>query len=271
MRKNYLSFLLFFVFFPSSSIFAQERKCNLKESDFTHPPEMYSRSTIERWVLEAAQHIRPNLPVKIMGTAEWSNYMNCRHFVPPGSDPHAGGKEDEFMDYNWSSETYQSRGLATAEVTETGEFNFWWNRCNYKKMSEQRCKWFIDLVIKHEGRHYDQWQNIAVETMNSFGTPIYPNIPKTIEDVKFIPGAYDRFMAVWSDVGHYQCREVEDYSMNFLTGEFPQFLHDERIPYMMWYTEKCEKSKWAAHFYPHILRAKAIEKWWKLGGNPKKK
>jgi hypothetical protein len=145
-------------------------------------------------------------------------------------------------------------------VIETGEFNFWWNRCNFKQMPEEKCKWLIDVIVKHESRHYDQWKNIATNTLKSLGES---RTPVTLKDLESTEGAVKKFMSVWSDVAHYQCREVEDYSMQIQTGEMPSDFFAERIPMMMWYTQKCEASKWKDEFQPHILRAKEIEKRWK--------
>lgn len=240
----------------------------MTEADFTHPPEMYSRETIEKWINEAKQNLRPNLPVRVMSTAEWSNYMNFHHFTPLDADPHhADIHGTAAYDYNWSEDTYADKGLPTAEVTETGEFNFWWNRCNFKKMSEEKCKWFINLVVNHEGRHHDQWKEVALRVINrknitvraQDGTPYFPS---TLKDLESHPEAKAEFLKIWSDPAHYQCREVEVYSIQFLNGEFPSFLYAERIPYMTWYAEKCEASKWSSDFQPHLQRAKEIAKWW---------
>ncbi len=252
--------------------------CNLTDADIKHPPVKFTRATIDQWIDEAIQKIRPGMKYKIMDTAEWANYINCNHFVPPGSDPHAGGKVGEVINFDWSEDTYKSKGLPTAEVIETGEFYFWWNRCNFKKFDEKTCKGLIDIIVKHESRHYDQWKNIALETLNSLNISLKKTVdgksvtsfPETSKDLEAIAGAYKKFMSVWADQAHYQCREVEDYSLNILTGEMPSAFFDERIPYMMWYTKKCEASKWSTSFYPHILRANSIEKWWKLGNTQTK-
>jgi len=247
----------------------------MTDDDFVHPPEIYSRETIESWINEAKKNLRPNLPVKIMGTAEWSNYINFHHFTPLDADPHhADIPGKAAYDFNWSEDTYIQNGLPTAEVTETGEFHFWWNRCNYKKMSLEKCKWFINLVVNHEGRHHDQWKEIALKVANKSnivfkaedGTPYFPS---TLKDLEKYPDVKLEFLKIWSDPAHYQCREVEVYSIQLLNGEFPSFLYGERIPYMNWYAEKCAASTWSADFAPHLQRAKEVTEWWNKV-NPRK-
>ncbi|MCB0308261.1 MAG: hypothetical protein KDD48_02730 [Bdellovibrionales bacterium] len=241
----------------------------ITDKDLTHPPTIYSIEQITAWVHEARDRIRPGMPVKIMSTADWSNYINFEHFVPFEADPHGqNNSTDHHYDYNWTQDTYASKGLPTAEVIETGEFNMWWNRCNFKKYSEDVCKQFIDLVIKHEGRHYDQWQEIALEVINQAEVVLInedqnPQIPATLETLKKLSKEAEAiFLAKWTDVDHYRCREVEDYSLNILKAEMPIVFWEERIPYMKIYTDWCRQSRWAGDFAPHIARADQIIEWW---------
>lgn len=242
----------------------------ITDAELSHPPELYSRAQITAWVQEVRDQVRPNMPVRIMSTAEWSNYINFHHMTPRDADPHGGEavvEKHEPYDFNWSEAATQ-KGLPTAELTETGEFYMWWNRCNFFKHDEAKCKTVIRMIISHEARHYDQWRAIALSVLNDAGIMLSddkqePRMPSTVADFP-TPEVREKFMAIFTNVAHYQCREAEVYSAQLINGEMPSFVWKERIPYMGWYADKCANSRWNAEFAAILRRAGSIKTLWSL-------
>lgn len=236
---------------------------------FTRPPQKFSAQQIEDWIRSEAGTIRPNLPVKVLTTEAWSDYVNYHHFVPLSVE---GVPDGYVFDYNWVEGENPRRRLPTAEVTESGAFLFWGDRCNYYDLTEQECRDFIRLAVKHEAHHFDQWQRIAVSALSFLGYDVNPSqLPSALSDLSSYEGATEAFMRVWADPGHYQCREVEAYTTQIENGEMSDSSlggvdFQRRLQTLHTYANGdensagCAHSKWASEFSPYLEKAGDIFK-----------
>ena len=172
---------LFFSLLISPPVLSDEVK------PFNPPPLIFSKEQIRDWTNEEIQVAGRILPVNLMDTERWSTYVNYNHFVPLTLE---GVPADYIFDYNWVENEDPRRFLPSAEVTETGEFVFWWNRCNYYEETEEKCRKFIRMAVSHEGYHHDQWQRIAIVVLTLLGEKVdQNNPPKTVTDLEVIDGA----------------------------------------------------------------------------------
>lgn len=157
-------------------------------------------------------------------------------------------------------------------MTETGEFLLWWERCNYYDMSEEKCRTFIRTAVRHEARHFDQWQRIAVNVLTILGQAVRTNkLLSKLDELDKYAGARKAFMNVWADPAHYQCREVEVYTQQIETGEMSKERLGEldfrrRLQGLHTYLQGdanspgCANSKWALEFANWIDRGRALFK-----------
>jgi len=244
---------------------------SLKDKKFVDPPVIFTRQKMQEWLGEEITKSRPNLPLELVDTEEWADYVNHHHFVPGTIE---GLPENFEFDYNWSPEK-PHRALPSAELTEKGRLMVWWQRCNYHELNEKQCQDYIHMVVAHEGRHFDQWQRIAVNALTFLGYDVAPkNLPDSIEDIDAFKGAREAFMRVWADGAHYQCREVEVYASQITSGEtsektdtlFKQHLQGVYIyVHGSDYSPGCANSKWAPEFSPFIKIADELFKKHNIG------
>jgi hypothetical protein len=171
-----------------------------------------------------------------------------------------GVPEGFVFDYNWDANLSKQDRIAkvrlpTAEVTEEGRFVIWWNRCNFYELTEQECRGFIKIAVSHEAQHYNQWLTLARRTVDILGLKI--ETPKNIDELRKIEGAEKVFMKMWSDGAHYQCREVEVYTRQMLTGEMPIDMPG-RLKNLQNYYVGCGGSKHAEEFREFLQSAKQL-------------
>lgn len=216
----------------------------------------------------------------------WSNYVNEHHFVDLRTE---GVPEGFKFDYNWKREDFwnlpegkKARGLPTAEIIETGDFYYWWERYNYYGMDQAATEKHIRLVVDHELYHYLQWKRIVsnaivmgacVQNMNDKKQPVLAiRIPATLAELKDTCGeeVTNLFMKEWTDPAHYQCREVEVYSTQIedgsmsnaepdyfsrLVNNLNNYLNGEaENPYSV----GCKNSMWAGEFMPYVQKANRL-------------
>ncbi len=242
---------------------------NKSDKKFVRPPEKFSKQQIEAWVKEEAQTIGLDLPIDLVETEEWADYVNHHHFVPNSVEDIPEGYE---FDYNWAKDENPRRGLPCAEVIETGQFRLWWDRCNYYEMPEDKCRQFIKGAVRHEYGHYIQWQKIAITVLSAIGYNVdSKKLPAILTDVEAFAGAKEAFMRIWADPAHYQCREVEVYTTQIENGEMAKDTMSEsdwvrRLSAVYVYAHGnknspgCENSKWALEFSAFIKKADELFK-----------
>ena len=246
-------FLVVMVLFIPIAGFAQ--------SKLTEPPIKFTKEQIQTWMDAEVATINPALPATLYETEEWQDYINEHHFVPLTLE---GVPDGYKFDFNWVENETPRRGLPTAEVIETGEFIFWWNKCNYYDLSEDACKKFINLVTTHENIHYSQWQRIAINVLTALGQKISTDkLPTKISDLEAVTGGKEAFMRIWADGGHYQCREVEAYVRQIENKEISEEILGKEgflarvnnlynYTYGSEYSEGCACSIWALEFSEYI-------------------
>ncbi|HLG20063.1 MAG TPA: hypothetical protein VI895_09660 [Bdellovibrionota bacterium] len=227
---------------------------------FVRTPNLFKRKSIARWAKQVQEQFAPDLKVNLRTTEEWSEYVNHHHFVPLTCE---GVPEDFLFDYNWDGtkeNPSDHRKLPAAEVTETGEFFLWEDVCNYREYSKDACLQFITTAVRHEARHHTQWMGIALEaSLKATSTRENPpSYPRTLSDLHRYPGAKELFMTKWGNCAHYQCREVEVYSTQILTGEMAPDLAQKRLKNLDIYYQGCKESEWAADFGGDLWRAENV-------------
>lgn len=221
--------------------------------------------------------------LKFLSSEVWGDYVNHHHFVNIQTEGVPEGYKFEYsfkMDDFWNlPEGKSPRGLPTAEIVETGEFYYWWEKYNYYALDEKKTTDHIHLVIDHELYHYLQWQRIVsnamvmggcIQNTNDNHSPVMGiKIPSTLSQLREECGneIVDSFMKVWSDPAHYQCREVEVYSTQVEQNQVQTIGKDVFVKFLKNlknylkgeagnpYSIGCENSMWKAEFMPYVLQA----------------
>ena len=254
----------FGLFLVSSCVCSSALFSVVRAEDFVRPDRpMYSLQQMSQILEDARKAYAPNLPVRIVGTSEWADYVNHHHFVPSSCE---GVPADFTFDYNWDGhkENWSDhRKLPSAEVTQTGEFLLWIDVCNYREMPRDECVKWMNMAVAHESQHHTQWMELAAEAASraSQGAPIQADFPSKLEDLRRIPGAEQAFMEKWGDCAHYQCREVEVYSNQFVSGQMGRNMAPKRLPNVNSYYNGCLASRWAGDFKRSLDLADVVFAW----------
>lgn len=228
----------------------------VKESDLRHPPQNISPNEIRQWVSDAVYRVNPELKVRLLQTSDWANYINNNHFVSLEAEGVPPGYQ---FNYSWDPVTGPKAHLPVAEVTETGEFMFWTDKCNFSVMGRDACRELIEAITRHEARHYAQWKRQAFASMKEINPNRPPKSPPlSLSQMAKTNGAVVAFFRTWADEAHYQCREVEVYVDQIHAREIPGSELPVRLKALLNYTLGCSKSRWAREFSPNLAAAKVI-------------
>ncbi len=243
----------------------REKKYATNES-LSYPPETISPKDLGEMLDslrgDERSHSDRVLPeIKLMKTAAWSNYVNFEHFGPLTFE---GIPEGHTFDYSWDKtltpEERQKRLLPAAEVTESGQFLLWDNYCNYYEIPAARCRSTLQLIFRHEVRHYQQWRKLAPERPSSPSRRKKPvSDLSSLLDLEKMPGAKVEFMKKWGNGPHYQCREVEVYTDQYLDKEITAaHLSAARLKRLEGYFKGCRQGPWKAEFEPAMKNAERL-------------
>lgn len=246
------SVFVLFVFFNSLNLFSAE-----KALVTSYPVEIYSKQQMFSWLRAELDKINPELELKLYSGQEWSDYVNYQHFVPLTLE---GVPEGYVFNYNWDAtltkeERIKKIKMPSAEVTEQGQFIMWRDRCNFYEFNESECKRYIAMVVSHEAQHYAQWLRLSKRTIEKLGLAV--TTPRTLDEIKKIEGAEQVFMSMWTDGAHYQCREVEVYSTQFLNGEMDITLPG-RLKTLENYYQGCVVSEHRDEFGQFLQRSEKL-------------
>ena len=138
---------------------------------------------------------------KLLSSVEWCDYVfSAERKIPHSADALEGTIEDCKR---------QPADFGNADITTMG-----WllvrDRC--MPFSRDECEAQMRRTLRHEARHYVQWQEIALRVLSELGVANpSKSAPQTLADLEGIPGARVAFVEVFENTAHYQCREVAVY------------------------------------------------------------